>query len=378
MALSTIAHCAPFIPKNGSEILERLRDRPLDSAARQVRQLQHDLARDPRNLALATDIASRYVVEARRQGDPRYLGYAQGVLGPWWTLPQPPSSVLVLRATIRQSNHDFDAALADLSQALEIVPNNAQAWLTRANILQVKGEYEAALQSCERLSVFAPHFATETCLASVASMMGQAEASYKRLQQILAHTPTLLPVQKAWMETGLAEIATRLDMRSTAEAHFKRALDYGENDPYLKSAYADFLLDSGRPAEVVRLLSADTRNDGLLLRLALADQAQDAPELKDRIATLQARFDAARGRDDSVHLREKARFYTALVRKPHEAVRLAQANWAVQKEPVDARVLLEAALAAAEPSAAQPVVDWMSRYNVEDAALARLIQRLRP
>lgn len=374
---STLAHSAPFVPRDGSEVIERLRDRPLDAAAREIRKLRADLARDPQNLALATRVARRYIDEARAQGDPRYLGYAEAALAPWWTAPQPPSSVLLLRATIRQSNHDFDAALIDLSRVLKVEPGNVAAWLMRANLLQLKAHYELAGQSCERLSRFASEFISGSCLAGVGSMTGNAEVSYIQLTRLLERTPNASAPQKVWVETGLAEIAVRLDRPAVADGHFKRALQYGQADPYLKAAYADFLLDNGRPAEVTRLLAADTRIDALLLRLALADQALGRPELEARIANLQARFDAARARGDRVHQREEARFHTQLRNQPHEGLRLAEANWAVQREPADARVFLEAALAAGTPHSTRPVVEWMRENNVEDATLQRLLQRLR-
>ena len=374
-SLALKSPAAPFVPQAPNEVLERLRERPLDAAARELRSLRATLARDPNNLAIATRIARRYIEESRSQGDPRYLGYAQAALSPWWSQPQPPNAVLLLRATIRQSNHDFDAALVDLSRVLEAAPSNAQAWLTRATILQVQGRYAEAAQSCERLSQLAPTYAV-TCSSEVAALTGQAARSYELLAGLLEKIAAPAVAQKAWMETGLAEIAVRLGRRDVAEAHFKRALQHGAPDPYLKGAYADFLLDAGRPAEVVLLLNADSRIDGLVLRLALAEQALGARELPGRVATLQARFDAARARGDKVHLREEARFHTALLKQPGEGLRLAQANWSVQKEPADARVLLEAALAANDRKAAQPVIDWMSRSKLEDAALSRLVQRI--
>ena len=374
-SLAPTCPAAPFVPQGPNEVLERLRERPLDSAARELRSLRATLARDPNNLAIATRMARRYIEESRSQGDPRYLGYAQAALSPWWSQPQPPNAVLLLRATIRQSNHDFDAALVDLSRVLEAAPSNAQAWLTRATILQVQGRYAEAAQSCERLSQLAPTYAV-TCSSEVAALTGQAARSYELLAGLLEKIAAPAVAHKAWMETGLAEIAVRLGRRDVAESHFKRALQYGAPDPYLKAAYADFLLDAGRPSEVVILLSADSRIDGLVLRLALAEQALGARELPGRVATLQARFDAARARGDKVHLREEARFHTALLKQPGEGLRLAQANWSVQKEPADARVLLEAALAANDRKAAQPVIDWMSRSKLEDAALSRLVQSI--
>jgi len=94
------------------------------------------------------------------------------------------------------------------------------------------------------------------------------------------------------------------------------------------------------------------------------------------VAELRARFEAARARGDRVHLREEARFYSELLRQPREALRLAQENWKVQKEPADARILVETAIGAGDRAAAQPVIDWMKRNGVEDAMLAGLVQRL--
>src|SRR6185503_20195154 len=118
---------APFVPADPKEVLETLPVASADPFSRELRQLR---------LALARRAARRYIERARADADPRYLGYAQAALAPWWNAGAP-ASVLVLRATIRQSLHDFPSALADLSAALEIEPRNAQAWLTRATIQQV-------------------------------------------------------------------------------------------------------------------------------------------------------------------------------------------------------------------------------------------------
>jgi hypothetical protein len=85
------------------------------------------LAQAPGDLSRATTLAAAHVRIARQEGDPRYLGYAQAALAPWWSDPNAPTSVLVLRATIRQSLHDFDAAVVDLGTALQREPRNAQA-----------------------------------------------------------------------------------------------------------------------------------------------------------------------------------------------------------------------------------------------------------
>ena len=51
---------------------------------------------------------------------------------------------------------------------------------------------------------------------------------------------------------------------------------------------------------------------------------------------------------------------------------MAAANYRVQREPRDARVLLEAAIAAKDAAAAQPVRDWLQASGFEDATLRQL------
>ena len=104
---------------------------------------------------------------------------------------------------------------------------------------------------------------------------------------------------------------------------------------------------------------------------------RSAPRRRDaHIEELRARFAASRQRGDSLHQGEEARFLLHLADQPQAALTLAQANWAVQREPRDARILLEAALAAGEPEAARPALDWMAQTGIEDVALTALAQRL--
>ncbi len=63
-----------------------------------------------------------------------------------------------------------------------------------------------------------------------------------------------------------------------------------------------------------------------------------------------------------------------LYKEPAIALQLAQANYVVQREPRDARVLLEASIAAKDSASAQAVRDWLGSSGFEDARLRRLAQ----
>jgi len=365
----------PFVPKDDAQVLERL-PVPTDAVQRKLRRLRAELSREPRNLPLALRLTRRYIRLSRAEYEPRYNGYAQAALSPWWSLPEPPAPVLLMRATLLQNRHNFNSALADLDRVLSLEPRNAQAWFTRAVILQVLGRYPEAVQSCLRMGMSIGMLARASCITSAASLNGKAAQSYKMLRAALARSPRADPGLRLWALTTLAEIAARNGDHEAAERHFRKALSLGRKDGYLLGAYADFLLDLGRAGEVRDLLAGETRPDGFLLRLALAEQQLGAPELKARIETLRARFAASRMRRNFVHLREEARFTLHLLKEPAKALRLAKENWGIHREPVDTRILLETALAAKAPSEAKAVLDWVKKSRLEDVKILPLARQL--
>jgi tetratricopeptide (TPR) repeat protein len=368
------AWAVPFVPSDDSAVLERLPD-----TSRALRRQQAALAADPGNQALALQVAEADIGRARAMGDPRYLGRAEAALAPWPAGPAAPAAVMLLRAVILQSNHDFRASLAALDQVLRQQPGNAQAWLTRASIRQAQADYPGALADCGQVATLVLGLAPDVCTAGAMALRGQAPLALRAITLSLsvnAQEAARTPSVALWALTLAAEIAERLDDPST-EMRFKKALAVDPSDPYLLGAWSDWLLDHGRPREVVGLLADKTRIDPLLLRLALAEQALGESAADGHVADLAARFEASRLRGDTVHRREEARFALWLQHDPGRAVTLAAANFVVQREPSDARILLEASIAAAQPGAAEPVLAWLSANRVQDNRLASLANRLR-
>ena len=116
----------PYIPTDKNEVLEQLSvNASLSSAS--YKNWRAQLSANPNNVDVSVKLARLYIERARDEGDPRYLGYAQAALAPWWHLDKPPIDVIVLRATLYQSTHQFDRSLRDLDSVLRLDPNNAQA-----------------------------------------------------------------------------------------------------------------------------------------------------------------------------------------------------------------------------------------------------------
>lgn len=371
------AYAAPYLPASDAQVLERLPFKANDPVARELAQLRAALQRDPRDVAVAVALGRRYYELVAAEGDPRYIGYAQAALAPWWDLPAPPLEVQVLRASLRQFRHDFSGALADLNQALTRDPHHPRARSLRAIIHIVQARYSEARSDCLALRGVANELIALGCETMVQGLTGQAAEAYAALSQMQARHPEAARDERLWVLTRLAEMAQRLGRLDAAESHFKQALALDITDTFLLAAYADFLLDQGRPSEVVALLKDKTRSDTLLLRLVFAEHALKLPAAKTSAATLADRFHAAQLRGDTVHQQEEARFALHVQGDAKKALALALENWKVQLEPRDARIVLEAALAAKAPAAAKPVLRWLAESGIEDATLRRLAQQLK-
>ena len=376
LGASSLAPAAPYLPSDASKVVERLPTRT-DPVQRELRALRAAASANPTDVRSAAVLARRYIEQARVEGDPRYLGYAQAALGPWWSQPAPPDAILVLRATLRQSTHHFKEALDDLSLVVRNNSDNAQAWITRATVLTVLGEFTAAKASCMRLYSRAPELVVQTCLSGIGSISGEARTSYDQLKAALARAADADPDIRIWTITLLAEMAVRLGEPAAAQDWFKQAMAFGEPDSYLLAAYADFLLDQQRAPEVVRLLKDKTRIDSLLLRYAIALKATGGADAARQREALTQRFEAAMLRGDTVHQREQARFELALRGDARAAVRLAKLNWAVQKEPADLRILAESAAASGDAEATELVRQWIAKAKLEDASVAPTLRKLK-
>ena len=144
-----------YVPASDDIVLERL-PAPGEKTLRVLRDLRAKLKAQPENLTLALRLARRYMDLGRSESDPRYYGYAESALKPWWDLDNPPVEVLTLRAGLYQFRHAFETALEDLSSILAKRPAHAQALLTQAFVLQVRGRNAEAMQSCRRLPKSVP------------------------------------------------------------------------------------------------------------------------------------------------------------------------------------------------------------------------------
>jgi tetratricopeptide (TPR) repeat protein len=351
------AYAAPYIPSSDSAVLAELPAgaRHADVSTRRLAQSRVDVA---------IPLAQFYIQQSRLSGDLRYLGYAEAVLAPWVKQSPPVPDVLVLQATLQQSRHEFSASLSTLERALTARPNDAQALLVRATVLRVLGRYPEASASCEQFSRIVEPRLGALCTESLRSLTGHLESAYSAL--MLVSTQGWLNSEKSWLYSELGEMAVRLGQDTDAERWFELDLNLVPTDFYVRAAYADLLLRQGRPGDALTLLQGRESFEPLLLRIAIAQRQLHDPQLAQSSARLRAAFAAEMQRGEAVHRREQARFLLEVEDQPNLSLAAALENWAVQREPDDVLVLVNAAKAVGTPAAAEPALGFMRAQGLRD------------
>ena len=369
-AVLSDATAAPRKPHDDKEVLERLPQRAGDPVARELAELRMAAMSASADPAPAARLAQAYFDLALARGDPRYVGYADAVVarfaGPL------PASLRLVRGLLRQYRHNFDGALADFAAAVAADPELADAHAWRAAIFLVQAEYMAAQGECANLERLGRTGLAGGCRGLAFAYGGNLDAAAQVLHKALESSPH--PGNRLWLLTRLGEVAAWRGQPAAAERHFRDALRLGRDDVYLLAAWGDFLLDSGRHDEVLKDLAGWEAADSLLLRLAEAAARSSHPNAARLNQALADRFAAARARGDDTHMAEEARYRLRLRGDVGEALRLAADNYRLQREPRDARILLEAAIAAGDVAAAKPVRDWLQSSGFEEARLRRLGQ----
>ena len=367
-----VAKAEPYTPKNDTQVIGTLPLRAGDSSARALAELRSAVAQAPTDPAPAALLAQAYFDLAMARGDPRYVGYADAIVKRFSA--KPPASLQVVRGTLRQYRHDFAGALADYASALAADPDLADAHAWRAAIFLVQARYDLAQQECTALQRLGRPVLHGGCAGLVQAYTGRLDQAYATLQQALA--AARYDEHRLWLHTRLGEVSAWQGRPAQAEQHYRRALGLGQDDGYLLAAWSDFLLDQNRAAEVVKQLAGWEASDGLLLRLAEAEARLKLPQAAAHIQALDARYAAARLRGDTTHRAEEARYYLRLRGDARQSSILASQNYQIQKEPRDARIALEAALAAKDPESASDGLAWLRSSQFQDPLLQSLGQQL--
>jgi tetratricopeptide (TPR) repeat protein len=371
---SSLVAAEPYRPTDDSVVLAVV---PRSAVTKQAdfRNLYKKLAQNPSDLKTAIGVARLAIADGRANADPRSFGQAQAALAPWWSDKEAPPEARLLRAIILRNLEDYPAAEADLDAVLAKEPQNVEARLTRAFVRETTGALAEARKDCEALPDSVGAIPTAICFAKIEILTGAAAQALERLKAALAADEKATPEVKRHALALAAEAAASLGLTDEAGKLYVEATADGNDIPVLV-AYADFLLDDGRPADVLALLGERSEADSVLVRLVIAGKATGDPRTARWTELISERFAADRANDIQTNKRDRARFELEIKENADAALGLARANWKAQKEIPDAKILLQSAIAADDPDSAGAVLSFIKANGLADVRLKPLQDKI--
>lgn len=370
LAVAASAHAEAIVPASDDEVIEIL---PAAASRSEERALLRRLSADPSNAPIAVALARRYVEQARELGDPRFAGRALAVLRAWPDANSAPDDVLLMRATVEQHLHDFDAAALHLEPLLQRRPRHAQALLTLATLRRVQGRYDESDRACAALGSAGALWHARACRAENDGLRGRVETARATLQRLLA-LPGPDAGARGWLLTTLAELEQRSGRSAEADITFRKALA-AQHDGYTVVSYADFLIEQGRHGDALSLLRSEPRSDAVLLRLAIAGSRAEAAQAANDTRELRERMALASMRPElrSAHAREQAMAALWLDEDAPRALALARSNVRLQREPLDLLLLARAARAGGDTAAMAEAAALKKGMGLHDRRLDALL-----
>ena len=367
------SRATPISPTRDDEVVDVL---PAVTGSRaEARRLRQQLAQQPQNTALALTAARRYLDQAHELGDPRFAGMAMSAIAAWPDAATAPDDVLMMRATLQQYLHEFDASALTLKTLLArpAAAPRPQAWLTLATVRRVQGRYAESDAACAQVGRAGATLHANACAAENAALRGDVERARAAFTALLAD-PRQPVTTRAWLTTSVAELEQRAGRAAEAEAAFRAALAL-DPDPYTTLDFADFLIEQKRPAQALALLNGQVRSDAVLLRLAIAGVQARSPGAAADVAEMRERIALANQRPDAkiFHGREQAMFALAVDGDVARALELARGNVVQQREPLDLLVLAQAARASGRTDALQDAKRVVGAMGLVDRRIEAIL-----
>jgi tetratricopeptide (TPR) repeat protein len=323
----------------------------------------------PEDQSVAAELAGLYVQRARTQREARFFGRAEVLLQPWVARPDASGATLRVQADILQNRHDFAGALRLLNVAIERDSRDVGARLMRASVHLVEGRAMEARSDCAAVLAGGESAAGTACLAQVLGDTGELAQAESLLKGLLAKGDELSADMRGWVAWLQADFADRRGDARRSEMFLREALQATPFNEGVRSALADVLIARGACREALAVVDLPAPSIGLLARRARAQKALGESSLEATREQISDVLNLASRRGERPHLREEALIAMDVDGDSERALPLARANFEVQRETLDVRLLARAARARGDREALDIVARWLRETGFEDADL---------
>ena len=363
---SAAAAADRFVPRDPRFLVADVRKAvPDPELAKLIADWRANPAADELSVALGEALLER----AHRLRRPIYVGRAEAVLAGASARMGASYTTWRLYAQTLQYRHDFSSAESLLDKVLLAVPHDAAARVQRASLRLVRGNFSGARADCTQLlaSGGSEQAIALACLAQALAASGRLSEA----QTLLAAYP--LPPERdaairAYWLTVRGELHERAKKPDQAIADYGAALALSPENDAIRASLADALLARGERQAANELLAVERPSLALLVRRAACAGAE-RDSLRAQAAAL-LELEVSRG--DASHRREAALLALDAGDIPR-ALSEAEANFEIQKELPDVRILARAAVAGRDAGARHRLEQWLRDTGYRDAVTEEIL-----
>jgi tetratricopeptide (TPR) repeat protein len=208
---------------------------------------------------------------------------------------------------------------------------------------------------------------------------GQPLPALKLLGESIRSTSYQDAASQIWIGFHLGEASRVANQPDKALTLWRRLLQAYPQSHLLRLSLADLLNQKKKykEAKAVATLNSSTINsnltDALLMQALIASRGLNTNDEVLLASQMAARLQTQSLRQESLIERPRLIFQIAYGNNLASGLALSIENWKIQKEPTDAVLFLQAALALNQAKSAEPVLRWAASTKYTDPQLSLLI-----
>lgn len=351
-----------------------------------LRALDQAWRAQPQNLPTALAYARAVFTLGLTEGDLRWYGSAKAALKPWWTVADLPAEAYFLRGLVKQGFHDFQDGLQDINRAIALEPARAEFWSWRFALHLLLADMSAAQKDIEEMGRLLGAEEAQVYRAVLLYRTGQPLPAVAMLSRALRSASYQDAASQDWLGFHLGEAQRVAGQPAKALAVWGQRLKASPQSHLIRLSLADLLNQQGQYREAKTIAMAATSSnapnspatltDALLMQAVLASRGLKDPDEGRLASQLEARLQSQALRQEALIERPKLIYQIAYGRDLKAGLALSIDNWQLQKEPPDALLFVQAALALGQARAAEPVVKWAEKTGYTDPQLTPMLAQL--
>ena len=346
-----------------------------------LRTLDKAWRANPEDLQIALAYARQVFNLGSSEGDLRWYGSAKAALKPWWQANDLPADGFFLRGLVKQGFHEFDGGLRDINQAIALDPNHAEYWSWRFSLHLMQANMDAAKQDVHEMQKLFGSEEANIYQAVLLYRTGQPLPALKLLDESIRSASYQDAASQIWIGFHLGEAHRVANQPDKSLTLWRRLLQAYPQSHLLRLSLADLLNQKKKYKEAKAVATANSLTssnltDALLMQALIASRGLNATDEPSLASQMAARLQTQSLRQELLIERPRLIYQIAYGNDLASGLALSIDNWRLQKEPSDAVLFLQAALALNQANAAEPVVRWVASTKYSDPQLSPLIDAI--